>query len=372
MARILVEAHNCHTDQDFLDVVNFLISYLDNGRDKRNRMRLLKQIGLKIKQTARATHHKSLEQMILTGFSDRIGRSRGEKYFEIITKQGDTLKINKESCTHFDPRHYLWIVLDINHKNEVTKIIPIEEEWLYDLTPFPLSEEISYLWDEKKQSVMKVERLMLGKIILSEAKLVPQISNEVIVNILTEEALKFLNNLHQSQEYERLMVLKNLTTAKVTMIDPKEILCPFFQGQVSISDEVKNNISAYYFSSLKSRIDPENIYDLEKDFPLNFKLSDKRLIPIHYEKSMDPWLESYIQDFYGLTETPKLAKGNIKLTLKLLGPHKRALQVTQDLRSFWIKTYPSMLKELARDYPRHYWPTDPATAKPFLLKRHLP
>ncbi len=151
----------------------------------------------------------------------------------------------------------------------------------------------------------------------------------------------------------------------------KEVLDHFFQHHLAFGDPEKNELSFTFFTELKELIDPENIFSLDMDFPLFIQLTDKRKIPIHYDRSKDPWIESYIQDFYGLTKTPQLARGKLQLTLQLLGPHKRAIQVTQDLFSFWNKTYPTMLKELSREYPRHYWPENPATAKPFLLKRQV-
>ena len=50
--------------------------------------------------------------------------------------------------------------------------------------------------------------------------------------------------------------------------------------------------------------------------------------------------------------------------LHLLAPNYRAVQVTTDLAGFWKNTYPTVKRELSRNYPRHSWPEDPLTAKP--------
>ncbi|MBY0516320.1 MAG: hypothetical protein K2P81_05395 [Bacteriovoracaceae bacterium] len=52
--------------------------------------------------------------------------------------------------------------------------------------------------------------------------------------------------------------------------------------------------------------------------------------------------------------------------MHLWGPHGRALQVTGDLLGFWERHYPELKRELSRDYPRHFWPTDPQKAEPIL------
>jgi len=54
----------------------------------------------------------------------------------------------------------------------------------------------------------------------------------------------------------------------------------------------------------------------------------------------------------------------VALTLHLLAPNYRAVQVTQDLAGFWARAYREVRGELSRRYPRHAWPEDPATAKP--------
>ena len=60
------------------------------------------------------------------------------------------------------------------------------------------------------------------------------------------------------------------------------------------------------------------------------------------------------------------------ITLKLQGPHKRPVQVTNDLAGFWQRGYKELLKEMRREYPRHHWPDNPESAPAVLLKRQLP
>ena len=54
----------------------------------------------------------------------------------------------------------------------------------------------------------------------------------------------------------------------------------------------------------------------------------------------------------------------VPLTLHLLAPNQRAMQVTTDLSGFWERHYPSIRRELMRRYPRHPWPEDGRTATP--------
>ena len=59
-----------------------------------------------------------------------------------------------------------------------------------------------------------------------------------------------------------------------------------------------------------------------------------------------------------------IAEGRIALTLELLSPAQRPLQITRDLSAFWKGSYRDVQKEMKGRYPKHVWPDDPASALP--------
>jgi ATP-dependent helicase HrpB len=77
---------------------------------------------------------------------------------------------------------------------------------------------------------------------------------------------------------------------------------------------------------------------------------------VRYEADRPPWIESRLQDFVGLAEGPRICNGAVALTLHLLAPNGRAVQVSSDLASFWRVHYPELRRQLMRRYPRHPWP----------------
>ena len=83
---------------------------------------------------------------------------------------------------------------------------------------------------------------------------------------------------------------------------------------------------------------------------------------IEYAHGSAPVLAVKLQELFGLADTPRIADGRVPLTLHLLSPGGKPLQVTQDLRSFWQNTYPEVRREMKGRYPRHPWPDDPWTA----------
>jgi ATP-dependent helicase HrpB len=87
-------------------------------------------------------------------------------------------------------------------------------------------------------------------------------------------------------------------------------------------------------------------------------------VKVHYERAKPPWVESRLQDFFGMAVGPKVCGGRVPLVLNLLAPNQRAVQVTTDLAGFWSRHYAGIRKELMRKYPRHSWPEDPLNAQP--------
>jgi ATP-dependent helicase HrpB len=75
-----------------------------------------------------------------------------------------------------------------------------------------------------------------------------------------------------------------------------------------------------------------------------------------------PVLAVKLQELFGLADTPRIANDRVPLTLHLLSPGGKPLQITRDLRSFWDRTYPEVKKEMKGRYPKHPWPDDPWSA----------
>ncbi len=83
---------------------------------------------------------------------------------------------------------------------------------------------------------------------------------------------------------------------------------------------------------------------------------------VSYPQDAPPVLAVKLQELFGLAESPRVANGRVAVVLHLLSPAGRPIQVTQDLRGFWERTYPEVKKELKGRYPKHPWPDDPWTA----------
>jgi len=115
---------------------------------------------------------------------------------------------------------------------------------------------------------------------------------------------------------------------------------------------------------LKSRLDWNQRRRLEEGAPTHLTVPSGSRLRLHYRPGDSPALAVKLQEMFGLAETPRVAWGKVPVTLHLLSPARRPIQVTQDLRGFWERTYAEVKKELKGRYPKHPWPDDPWNAPP--------
>jgi ATP-dependent helicase HrpB len=137
-------------------------------------------------------------------------------------------------------------------------------------------------------------------------------------------------------------------------------LAPHLAGKTRLDSLSPQVIS----EALGSRLDYAQRRAIDEQAPETLRVpsgNDRRL---HYEAGKPPVLAVKLQELFGLADTPRIAKGRVPVTLHLLSPAQHPIQVTQDLRGFWERTYPEVKKELKGRYPRHPWPDDPWTAQP--------
>lgn len=116
--------------------------------------------------------------------------------------------------------------------------------------------------------------------------------------------------------------------------------------------------------ALAARLDFAMRRALDEQAPTAIKVPSGMERHITYALDAPPVLAVKLQELFGLADTPRIANGRVPLTLHLLSPGGKPMQVTQDLKSFWERTYPEVRKELKGRYPKHPWPEDPWTATP--------
>ena len=114
-------------------------------------------------------------------------------------------------------------------------------------------------------------------------------------------------------------------------------------------------------SALRRRLSWEQWPQLDKAAQTSLSLKNGQTVEIDYQDVRGPVVRARLQVFFGLNEHPRLANGT-SLTIELLSPARRPLQVTSDLPGFWNGSYREVAKEMRGRYPKHPWPDDPAQA----------
>ena len=140
----------------------------------------------------------------------------------------------------------------------------------------------------------------------------------------------------------------------------EEWLGPRSAGLSRLDDLARVDLSA----ALLDLLSWEQRAALDRLAPTHVTVPSGSRIPVDYSDPALPVLAVRLQEMFGLTETPRVGGGAVPLTLHLLSPAGRPVQVTRDLAGFWRTTYFEVRKDLKGRYPRHHWPDDPLEAEP--------
>lgn len=226
-------------------------------------------------------------------------------------------------------------------------------------------------WNEEQERVegRKVERL--GALVLA-TRPVEIVEKELVVNGLLEGIRKKgLSVLPWDKKSRALRTRVNFVNANLPGRFPDmddEVLTgsiaswlkPYLEGFASL----KALQSLQMYPVLSGMLSWEQMQELERLAPETITVPSGSKIRVDYGDPHHPILSVRLQEVFGWQNTPKILDGAVALTLHLLSPAQRPVQVTKDLASFWKEGYAEVRKELRGRYKKHYWPEDPYEAVP--------
>jgi ATP-dependent helicase HrpB len=140
----------------------------------------------------------------------------------------------------------------------------------------------------------------------------------------------------------------------------EEWLIPWLGGASTAAELGKVDIRALLLRRLSHRQRAE----LDRLAPEHFVAPTGSRLRIDYSMASAPSVAVRLQELFGLAEHPTVLGGRVAVTLHLLSPAHRPVQVTRDLHGFWLGSYHEVRRELRGRYPKHEWPEDPASATP--------
>jgi ATP-dependent helicase HrpB len=225
-------------------------------------------------------------------------------------------------------------------------------------------------WSDSADAVIAVRRERLGAIVLREMPH-PSPSDadvaEALLGVLVSgERLALRWSVESSRLRARLAFLHrhlpgwpDVTDAALAS-SAREWLLPHLMGVRRREDADRLDLSA----ALLDRLDWRQRARVDELAPTHVEVPSGSRIRIDYEDPDAPVLAVRVQELFGSSTTPKVAGDAVTLTLHLLSPAHRPVQVTRDLAGFWQSSYFDVRRELRGRYPKHAWPDDPASATP--------
>ena len=233
-------------------------------------------------------------------------------------------------------------------------------------------------WNAREGAVLARQRRRLGALMLEDKPLAKPDPEKLKAAMIDGVRQLGLNALTWSDDLakwrERLAFLRHLDESWPDLSEPALLasletwLAPFLDG-VSRRDHLSRVDLA---AALKALVPWDKQRELDRLAPTHVEVPSGSRVPIDYTNPAEPTLSVRLQEMFGLTDTPKVAGGKVPVTIHLLSPARRPVQVTRDLASFWTNGYKAVKAELKGRYPRHYWPDDPLVAEPTARVRPRP
>ncbi len=263
----------------------------------------------------------------------------------------------------------LLVAVDIEERREqgqplVRLASAIEPEWLLDLFPDRLKERATLEWNRTAERAEATQALLYDNLVLEESRgSAPD--PEQAAKLLYERAWEAgIARFTDPGEIEGFLARVQFASAhaalpSLTEADVQAAVTSLCAGLKSFQELSSACGSGGLLRALERRLPQGAAGTLDEVAPASLQLPSGRRIKIHYKRDQPPWAASRLQDFFGLKETPRVARGQVSLVLHLLAPNQRPVQMTADLTGFWQRLYPQVRRELCRRYPRHKWPENP-------------
>jgi ATP-dependent helicase HrpB len=322
-----------------------------------------------------AAEDAALRLATLAAFPDRVARRRAPTDRTVVLANGGSAELQ------FDPGADWLVAVDVEERGAgpratggraggvaVRLAAAIEPEWLLDVCADRVEEIDAVAWNPDTERVERRAGLRFGALALDET-VTPAPPGEETSRLLAEAALaRGLDRLPGAEGLPRLLA----RLALVRELAPDAALPAFAADDVAaalrLACEGRRGFAELAEADLASvaqdALGGEAQRLLRTLAPERVTLPGGRAVTVNYVAGQPPWIESRLQDFFGMRAGPAVGGGRVPLTLHLLAPNGRAVQVTRDLANFWTQHYPPLRRELGRRYPRHAWPEDGATATP--------
>ena len=363
------------TSSDVLDRVEVLEAFQHNGRTLFPMGELhrgsAKQLLEVQRQLLRMVDRRSgidptdfaLERSILAAYPDRLARRRGPGDPRARMVGGRGVKLAPQSGV-LESALFVCVDVEAGGVESLVRVASaVERDWL-PAESLRSSHEVFF--DDATEKLVARKQLRYGDLVIDDVA--RHIADETrAAEVLADAARQCWTKAQPAEESAagrfllRVACFRNwFPDIDFPEVSLQNLLPELCRGLRSL-DAVKN---APWLERIRAEIPYPLLQRLDREVPDSLTVPTGSVIPLTYETGRPPILAVRVQELFGLTETPRIAGGRVKVLLHLLAPNHRPQQVTDDLASFWANGYPVVKKELRMKYPRHSWPDDPTTAAP--------
>ncbi|HWX65959.1 MAG TPA: ATP-dependent helicase HrpB [Rhodanobacter sp.] len=313
----------------------------------------------------------SVGELLLHAFPDRVARRDDNNPLRYTLASGRGARLHENTVLHGEP----WLVaLDLRLETRDSLILaaaPLDPRALERDYPAQFTRERTLRWNDERAAVEAFDEQRFGAIVL-ERRSVPVQPQDALPALLAAVRAKGIDVLPWSESARRLRARMQALRAWMPELSLPDVsdaalqaslddwLAPYLHGKRRLDALSAEELS----QALATLFDHEQRRTLDAHAPESLTVPSGQSRRLEYAHGEPPVLAVKLQELFGLADTPRVGDGRIPVTLHLLSPAGRPIQVTQDLKGFWERTYPEVRKELKGRYPRHPWPDDPWTATP--------
>jgi ATP-dependent helicase HrpB len=310
-------------------------------------------------------------ELLLHAFPDRVARRDDSNPLRYTLANGRGARLHDNTALHGEP----WLVaLDLRYDTRDSLILaaaPLDPRVLERDYPAQFTRERTLRWNDDRAAAEAFEEQRFGAIVL-DRRSVPVQPQDALPALLSAVRARGIDVLPWSEPARRLrarMLALRAWMPELGLADVSDAallttlddwLAPYLDGKHRLDALKPEELS----QALAARLDHEQRRVLDAQAPESLIVPSGQPRRLEYPDGEPPVLAVKLQELFGLADTPRVGGGRIPVTLHLLSPAGRPIQVTQDLKGFWERTYPEVRKELKGRYPRHPWPDDPWTATP--------
>ena len=311
-----------------------------------------------------------LGDVLLHAFPDRIAKQHDQDPLRYSLASGKMARIHADSPLYGEP----WLCaseLKFEAKEAlILRAAPLDESRLQSDFPERFIEQDHVRWDDKQNALIARREVRFDQIVLSSksaGKVDPEQAAEALCAVVRQKGLSLLPWSGNAQQFrERVACLREwLPELELPDASDESLMAaldtwlkPALLGKSRLdalsNAELSDALYSLYSWSERQRID--------QLAPAHISVPSGLQRAIHYQAGSTPVLAVKLQELFGLAKSPTVADGRIVVTLHLLSPGGKPLQITQDLSNFWNSTYAEVRREMKIRYPRHPWPEDPWSA----------